>query len=473
MLNGVKLARPIPLEFNHVFSPEALSFVAELQRKFGAERERLLAVRRVKQELYDGGNWPYFLPYTRDTREDEWKVAPIPKELECRDVEITGPDDVRKMNISAMNSDSNCFMADSEDSKCPTRPNVLNGQLNMYDLVRRQIDFTDEKTGKEYKLNEKTAILFFRPRGWHLPEKNLLVDGQPVSASLFDFGIYFWNNARELLQRGTRPYFYLPKLQGYEEAQLWNDVFVYAQERLMIPRGTIRATVLIETLPAAFEMDEILYVLREHSAGLNCGRWDYIFSYIKTLRNHSQFVLPDRAQVTMDKGFLKAYCDLLVQTCHKRGAHAMGGMAAQIPLKDPEANAAALAKVTADKIREAGAGHDGAWVAHPGLVPVVKKVFRDSLGEKPNQLDVLREDVKVTQEDLLRPHQGTTTEQGLRVNINVGVQYLAAWLSGNGCVPLNNLMEDAATAEISRSQVWQWLHHKAVLAVAQAWRGFG
>jgi malate synthase len=378
--------------------------------------------------------------------------------LQDRRVEITGPTE-RKMVINALNSGANVFMADFEDSNSPTWANVIEGQSNLLDAVRREITFTNEQ-GKRYELNAKTATLVVRPRGWHLDEAHVRVDGQPVSASLFDFALYFFHNARELVQRGSGPYFYLPKMESHREARLWNDVFLFAQRELGLPRGTIRATVLIETILAAFEMDEILFELREHSTGLNCGRWDYIFSFIKKFHADRACVLPDRWRVTMEEHFLKSYSLLLIQTCHRRGAHAMGGMAAQIPIKgDPEANEKALAKVRADKRREVDDGHDGTWVAHPGLVAVARAEFDAVLGEKPNQLERMRDDVRLRAEDLLRVPQGAITEKGLRDNVRIGIEYLAAWLAGTGCVPLNDLMEDAATAEISRAQVWQWLHH--------------
>jgi malate synthase len=389
-------------------------------------------------------------------------VAPLPSDLLDRRVEITGPTD-RKMVINALNSGASVFMADFEDANSPTWDNMVDGQVNLGDAVRRTITYTAPETGKKYALKEKTAILLVRPRGWHLVERHLQVDGEPIPGGLFDFGLYFFHNAKEALSRRTGPYFYLPKMESHLEARLWNDVFVRAQERLGVPRGSIKATCLIETLPAAFEMDEFLWELREHSAGLNCGRWDYIFSFIKKRAEDPTAVLPDRSQVTMDKGFLAAYVKLLIKTCHRRGVHAMGGMAAQIPIKDdPAANEAALEKVRADKLREVKAGHDGTWVAHPGLVPIAKDIFDAHMPGK-NQLGVLREDVNVTQEDLLRVPEGQRTDAGLRHNVRVGVQYLEAWLRGNGCVPLYNLMEDAATAEISRAQVWQWLHHKAAV----------
>jgi malate synthase len=445
-----------------LLTPEALAFVAELQEKFGPRRVELLRRRQQLQPGYDKGELPRFLEETKTVRESEWTVAPLPKDILDRRVEITGPVD-RKMIINALNSGANVFMADFEDSNSPTWNNLVEGQQNLYDAVRRNISYEDPKSRKRYALNEKTAVLFVRPRGWHLPEAHVLFDNEPISGSLFDFAIYFFHNAKALLQNGTGPYFYLPKMESHLEARLWNDVFVHAQERLGIPRGTIKATVLIETLPAAFEMDEILWELRDHSAGLNCGRWDYIFSFIKKMRAHKDFALPDRIQVTMDRAFLKAYAQRLIQVCHRRNVHAMGGMAAQIPLKhDPAANEAAMAKVRADKLREVTEGHDGTWVAHPGLVPLAKEIFDAHMPEK-NQLTRQRTDVNIGEKDLLSLPEGTRTETGLRHNIRVGVQYLAAWMDGMGCVPLYGLMEDAATAEISRAQVWQWMHHQVPL----------
>ncbi|HEV3049240.1 MAG TPA: malate synthase A, partial [Longimicrobium sp.] len=444
-----------------VLTPEALEFVVALHRRFNPRRMELLAARDERQLWLDADGEPTFLAETAHVRESEWTVAPTPADLQDRRVEITGPTDA-KMVINALNSGASCFMADFEDALSPTWKNVLEGQANLMDAVRRQITYTAEN-GKRYALNEKTAVLFVRPRGWHLPERHLEVDGKPVSGSLFDFGLFFFHNAREQLARGTGPYFYLPKMESHLEARLWNDVFLLAQDALGLPHGTIKATVLIETLPAAFEMHEILYELREHSAGLNCGRWDYIFSFIKKLQSDPSFLLPDRAQVTMDKAFLNAYSQLLIQTCHRRGVHAMGGMAAFIPIKgDPAANEGALAQVRADKLREVKNGHDGTWVAHPALVPLARSVF-DTHMKGPHQLDNLRADVKVGEAELLAVPQGTRTEEGLRHNIRVGIQYMAAWLDGLGCVPLYNLMEDAATAEISRAQVWQWIHHGATL----------
>ncbi len=458
---GVTLRGAWSPDYARVLTPEAIEFIAKLARTFGPRREALLARRQQFQEAFGRGQRPGFLPETQAIRESDWKVAPLPRELLDRRVEITGPVD-RKMVINALNSGANVFMADFEDATSPTWDNLVQGQLNLMDAVRGTITFTAE-SGKHYALKKKTAVLFVRPRGWHLPERHLEVDGQPVPGALFDFGLFFFHNAKAQLARGTGPYFYLPKLESHLEARLWNDVFHMAQSELAIARGTIKATVLIETLPAAFEMHEILYELREHSAGLNCGRWDYIFSYIKKLQADPAFLLPDRGQVTMDKGFLDAYSRLLIQTCHRRGVHAMGGMAAFIPIKgDQAANEAALASVRADKLREVRNGHDGTWVAHPGLVGLAREVFSAHM-KGPNQLDTLREDVKVGPAELLAVPAGTRTEEGLRHNLRVGVQYMAAWLGGLGCVPLYNLMEDAATAEISRAQVWQWLHHGATL----------
>ncbi len=448
-------------EYKTVLSREALDFVAELARRFRPRVEELLTLRRVVQSRFDAGMKPCFKPETAHVRNSSWTCAPLPADLQDRRVEITGPVD-RKMIINALNSGASVFMADLEDSNAPTWSNVVDGQVNLYDAVRRSIEFVAPTTGKEYKLNDETAVLMVRPRGWHLWEKHVSVDGKAVPAALFDFGLYFFHNVRELLARGTGPYFYLPKLQSRLEARLWNDVFVWSQEMLAIEQGTIKATVLIETLPAAFEMDEILWELRQHSAGLNCGRWDYIFSYIKTFREHREFVVPDRGDVGMTQPNMAAYTRLCIKTCHRRGVHAMGGMAAQIPIKnDPEANDAAIAKVQADKLREARDGHDGTWVAHPGLVPVAKVIF-DEYMPQPNQIDK-QLDITVTDADLLALPSGTITEAGLRQNVNVGTLYLEAWLGGQGCVPLYNLMEDAATAEISRTQVWQWIRHGASL----------
>ena len=446
-----------------ILTPRALAFVAGLARRFAPRVGQILECRREAQARYDAGERPDFLDATREIREDNWTVGPLPADLLDRRVEITGPAE-SKMIINGLNSDANAFMADMEDSLSPTWDNVVRGQAALKQAVEGTIRHVDHATGKEYALGDRLATLIFRPRGWHLVEKHLEVDGRLVPASLFDFGLFFFHNARRLLAQGTGPYFYLPKLQGHLEARLWNDVFLHAQGEFDLPRGSIRATVLIETLPAALEMDEILYELRDHSAGLNFGRWDYIFSFIKTLRGDSGVVLPDRAQVTMAQPFLRGCRQLLIRTCHRRGVHAMGGMAAQIPIKnDPQANRAALEKVRVDKSLEAKDGHDGTWVAHPGLVPVAREVF-DAVLQGPNQIDKKRRAVVVVAEDFLRLPQGTRTEEGLRHNVRVGVQYLEAWLRGTGCVPLYHLMEDAATAEISRTQVWQWIHHGACLS---------
>jgi malate synthase len=459
---GVEIRGAVRSDWSEILSMRALEFVAELARRFEPERQRLLKRRALVQQQLDSGRLPDFRSETAGVREADWRVAEAPADLRDRRVEITGPVD-RKMVINALNSGADVFMADFEDSNSPTWKNNVEGQLNLRDAVRRTIAFDHPQTGKHYELNDETATLMVRPRGWHLPEAHVLVDGEPISGALFDFGLYFFHNAAALLERGTGPYFYLPKLESHLEARLWNEVFLFAQEELGIPRGTIRATVLIETILAAFEMDEILYELREHSAGLNCGRWDYIFSFIKKFRARPGWLLPDRWRVGMDAHFLHSYSLLLIQTCHRRGAHAMGGMAAQIPIKDdPEANAEAIAVVEADKRREANDGHDGTWVAHPGLVPVARAVF-DELMPEANQTGRARDDVRVTRDDLLRVPQGPITEEGLRHNIAVGVRYLAAWLGGSGCVPLYDLMEDAATAEISRAQLWQWLQHGARL----------
>ena len=449
-MSTLEITAPVTGAQSEILSKEALDFLSKLSAKFEPRRQELLERRRVRQREIDAGKFPDFLPETASIREEEWTVAPIPEDLQDRRVEITGPVD-RKMVINALNSGANVFMADFEDANSPTWHNNIDGQINVRDAVNRTIEYTSPE-GKRYKLNDRIAVLLVRPRGWHLVEKHVLQNGKPISGSLFDFGLYFFHNHR-------RPYFYLPKLESHLEARLWNDVFNFAQDSLGVPRGTIRATVLIETILAAFEMDEILYELREHSAGLNCGRWDYIFSFIKKFRNFPQFVLPDRSQVTMDRAFLKAYVDLLIKTCHRRGIHAMGGMAAQVPIKnDPVANEQALEKVCQDKLREVHAGHDGTWVAHPGLVPVAKEIF-DVHMKGPNQISRKREEVRITQKELLEVPTGEITEAGLRWNIDVGLQYLEAWLKGVGCVPIYNLMEDAATAEICRAQVWQWVKH--------------
>ncbi len=471
--SGLQIHAPLDSGFAGILTTEARQFLTELARTFEPRRQELLARRVDRQRRLDAGERPDFLPETRAVREAAWTVAPIPADLLDRRVEITGPVD-RKMIINALNSGARVYMADFEDSHTPTWRNNLEGQINLRDAVRGTISFSSPE-GKRYALAPQTATLMVRPRGWHLDEKHVTVDGHPISGALFDFGLFFLHNAKALIAKGTGPYFYLPKLESHLEARLWNDVFILAQDELGIPRGTIRATVLIETILAAFEMDEILYELKEHSAGLNCGRWDYIFSFIKKFRSRPDCVLPDRARVTMDRHFLKSYVDLLIRTCHRRGAHAMGGMAAQIPIKnDPAANEAALEKVRQDKLREVRAGHDGTWVAHPGLVPVAMQVFDAGMhggggrGGGPNQLDVAREDVRVTASDLLAVPDGEITEGGLRTNVDVGIQYLESWLRGSGCVPIYNLMEDAATAEISRSQVWQWVRHATHLSDGRA-----
>src|SRR5436309_2345963 len=451
----VEVRVPREARFDEILTSEAREFVARLARRFEPRRRELLRGRVDRQRDFDAGAFPTFLESTAQVRDADWRVAPIPHDLLDRRVEITGPVD-RKMVINALNSGAQVYMADFEDSHSPTWRGTIEGQINLRDAVAGTIEFKTAE--KHYTLNPTVATLIVRPRGWHLVERHVLVDGEPVSGSLFDFGLFFFHNAKALIAKGSGPYFYLPKLESHLEARLWNDVFVAAQDGLGIPRGTIRATVLIETIPAAFEMDEILYELRDHAAGLNCGRWDYIFSFIKKFRSRPGFVLPDRARVTMDRHFLKSYVDLLIQTCHKRRIHAMGGMAAQIPIKsDAELNEAALDKVWQDKIREVHAGHDGTWVAHPGLVPVASGAFASLAAS--HQLAVLRDDVHVSPRDLLTVPDGEITEAGLRTNIDVGIQYLESWLRGVGCVPIYNLMEDAATAEISRSQVWQWLRH--------------
>jgi malate synthase len=442
-----------------VLTDDAVAFLAGLHRRFERRRRELIGRRSTRQARLDAGTERLdFLPETAEIRDGDWKIAPPPVDLLDRRVEITGPVNA-KMIINALNSGANCFMADFEDANSPTWSNNIEGQANLIQAVRRALTYTEPATGKRYELAPKSATLIVRPRGWHLDEAHMQIDGEPMSASLFDFGLFAFHNAQELLSRGTGPYFYLPKMESRHEAALWRDVFLTTEKQLDIPRGSIRATVLIETLPAAFEMDEILFEMRDHIVGLNCGRWDYIFSMIKTLGRRADFVLPDRAQVTMTSPALAAYSKLLIKTCHRRGAHAMGGMAAQIPIRnDAEANAAALEKVQADKEREAREGHDGTWVAHPGLIPIARTAF-DALMPAANQVERQRDDVKVTAADLLERPQGTITEAGLRTNIRVGIQYIAAWLNGLGCVPLYNLMEDAATAEISRTQIWQWRHH--------------
>src|SRR3954463_9998895 len=459
--DGVEIRGEMKAGYDEILNSEALEFLADLHRTFDSRRRDLLDARRQRYEELAGGGTLDFLEETKDVREGDWQVVPPAPGLEDRRVEMTGPPD-RKMTINALNSGAKVWLADFEDANGPLWENMIEGQRNLRDALDGTIDFTSPE-GKSYRLNDEIAVMVVRPRGWHLTEKHLLVDGQRMSGSLVDFGLYFFHCAQRQLDAGKGPYFYLPKMESHLEARLWNDVFVLAQDRLGIPQGTIRATVLVETYPAAFEMEEILYELRDHSAGLNAGRWDYIFSVIKKFRTRGrEFLLPDRAQVTMTVPFMRAYTELLVRTCHKRGAHAIGGMAAFIPSRrDPEVNATALAKVREDKTREANAGFDGSWVAHPDLVPICREVFDEVLGDRPNQLDRLRDDVQVSAAELLdvAATPGSVTEAGLRNNISVGIQYLASWLRGSGAVGIFNLMEDAATAEISRSQVWQWLHH--------------
>ncbi len=459
---GIEISGASVPRAGDILTPEALAFVGSLEREFGGRREELLARRAERQERLSRGELPDFLPETRDVREGEWQVAPVPAALADRRCEITGPVE-RKMMINALNSGARVFMADFEDANSPTWANVVEGQANCYDAVRRVIAL--DTAEKSYRLNEETAELLIRPRGWHLVEKHLAVGGRPVPGSLVDFGLFAFWNARELLERGRGPWLYLPKLESHLEARLWNDVFSFTEDSLGIPRGSVKATVLIETILAAFEMEEILYELREHSAGLNAGRWDYIFSMIKKFRDRDDMVLPDRAQVTMAVPFMRAYTELLVRTCHRRGAHAIGGMAAFIPSRrDPAVNELALTKVTEDKVREARDGFDGTWVAHPDLVPVATAIFDEILADRPNQLERTREDVEVTAPMLLdtRIEGGEITEQGLRTNVAVGIEYIESWLRGVGAAALYNLMEDAATAEISRSQVWQWVRHGRV-----------
>ena len=489
ILSGVEILGEITPGYREILTPEAVEFIADLEWHFGTARKTLLARRIERQQAFNRGERPDFLPETANIRESSWTIgpSPLPSAIQDRRVEITGPTD-RKTVINAMNSGANVFMADFEDANTPTWSNMLEGQINVRDALNGVIEFTSPE-GKFYTLNDEIATLMIRPRGWHLPEKHVLVDGRAMSGSLFDFGLFFFHNEKHFLGEDKEAYLYLPKLENHLEARLWNNVFNYAQDSLGLPRGKIKATVLIETITAVFEMDEILYELREHIAGLNCGRWDYIFSFIKKFHADPDCVLPDRSQVTMTTHFLRSYSQLLIKTCHRRGAYAMGGMAAQIPIKDdPQANQKALDKVREDKEREASDGHDGTWVAHPGLVPVAMEVFDRHMGESrelygervkivapphdvfakkkqgPNQLGVMREDVQVTAADLLQVPSGTITEAGLRNNVSVSLQYLEAWLRGTGCVPIYHLMEDAATAEIARSQIWQWIHHpKGVL----------
>jgi malate synthase len=456
--NGVEVVGNVTATFAEILTPAALAFVAKLHRAFNARRTECLKRRQDRQSALDRGETLDFVPETKPIRDGHWACASVPRDLQDRRVEITGPTD-RKMVINALNSGARVFMADFEDANAPTWLNMVEGQINLRDAVRRTITFISSE-GKEYKLKEQIAVLFVRPRGWHLDEKHVRIDGEPVAGALFDFGLFFFHNAKELIARGNGPYFYLPKIESHLEARIWNDVFKLAQDELGIPQGTIRATVLIETIPAAFEMDEILYELREHSAGLNCGRWDYIFSCIKKFRNKRDFLLADRALITMTTHFMHSYSLLCIKTCHRRKTFAMGGMAAQIPVKNnPAANEEAFAKVRSDKEREAGDGHDGTWVAHPGMVHLATETF-DRLMPQPNQIERQRPDFVVAAKDLLDfGPRGPITEKGLRTNISVGVQYLEAWLRGSGAVPIFNLMEDAATAEISRAQVWQWIRH--------------
>ncbi len=461
---GVQITGPVTPQVDEVLTQPALEFVADLHRAFNPTRQALLRKRIERQAAIDAGETPGFLPETAHIRNGDWCVAPAPADLNNRRVEITGPTE-RKMMINALNSGAKVFMGDFEDALSPTWENVIAGQINCSDAIRRTIEFQNPD-GRTYRLNETVATLLIRPRGWHLNEKHVRVDGEPISGSLFDFGLYMFRNAQELLDRGSGPYFYLPKLESHLEARLWNDVFIYTQDRLGVPRGSIRATVLIETILAALEMEEILYELREHAAGLNAGRWDYIFSAIKKFAKRADMILPDRGQVTMTVPFMRAYTELLVRTCHKRGAHAIGGMAAFIPnRRDPEVTETALAKVREDKLRESGDGCDGTWVAHPDLVPTALEVFDQALGERPHQKERLREDVQVGDKQItaVSVPGGKITEAGLRLNVSVALQYVNSWLNGNGAAAINNLMEDAATAEISRSQIWQWLHHGAAL----------
>jgi malate synthase len=460
---GVEILAPVSESYPQILTPDAVAFIADLQRAFNKRRQALLEARHERQKRLDAGEKPDFLPETREIRESAWTVAPLPNDILDRRVEITGPVD-RKMIINALNSGAKVFMADFEDSSTPLWTNLIEGHINLRDAIRRTITYSDSSTGKQYALNDTVAVLFVRPRGWHLEERHVLVDGEPMSGSLFDFGLYLFHNAKELLARGSGPYYYLPKLESHLEARLWNDVFLRAEEKLGLAKGAIKGTVLIETILATFEMDEILWELREHSAGLNCGRWDYIFSYIKKFSLDPHAVLPDRGQVTMATHFMRSYSKLAIKTCHKRNVHAIGGMSAYIPVKtDPVANDKAIAQVQADKEREAGDGHDGTWVAHPGLVPVALEIF-NRLMPQPNQISKQLPDFHPTAADLLQVPDGQITEAGLKQNVAVGLGYVEAWLRGIGCVPLFNLMEDAATAEISRAQLWQWVHQNAKLS---------
>jgi malate synthase len=465
MADGIEIKAPMQEGFDEVLTDDALAFVAALHERFDDRRRELLARRAERRKRIAAGETLGFLDETREIRDGDWQVAPAPPKLQDRRVEITGPTE-RKMVINALNSGARGFMADFEDANSPTWENMIGGQINLTQAIEGTLGFTSDE-GKTYELNDETATLLVRPRGWHLPERHLEIGGRPAAGALVDFGLYFFRNAKRLLERGAGPYFYLPKMESHLEARLWNDVFTFAQQELGVDHGTIKATVLIETFPAAFEMEEILYELRDHSAGLNAGRWDYIFSVIKTFRERPEFVLPDRAKVTMTVPFMRAYTELLVKACHRRGAHAMGGMAALIPSRrDPEANERALEGVRADKQREAGAGFDGTWVAHPDLVPVATEQFDAVLGDRPNQVERQRDDVQVSADDLLdvAATPGDVTEEGVRNNVTVGIAYLESWLAGNGAAAINNLMEDAATAEISRSQIWQWKTHGTQMA---------
>jgi malate synthase len=462
-MKGIEVVGALDAQYDEILAPEALLFIEQLEQKFGERRAKLLQYRQKRQEEINSGKLPDFLPETLHIRNGEWTIAPLPHDLQDRRVEITGPTD-RKMVINALNSGAKLFMADFEDANSPVWQNLIEGHINLRDAINETISF-ESPEGKKYKLNKKTAVLMVRPRGFHLEERHVRVDNKPISGSFFDFGLYFFHNAKNLIAKGSGPYFYLPKLESHLEARLWNDIFIFAQEELGIPQGTIKATVLIETILAAFEMNEILYELKEHSAGLNCGRWDYIFSYLKKFRSNKEIILPDRSQVTMTTPFMRAYSLLTIQTCHQRKAPAMGGMAAQIPIRNnPAANEEAFEKVRADKVREARDGHDGTWVAHPGLVPVALEEFNREMPEA-NQIESSKQqDITITAKDLLEIPGGTITEEGVQININVGIQYVESWLSGKGAAPIHNLMEDAATAEISRAQLWQWIRHpKGVL----------
>lgn len=458
----IEILAPISPAFSEILTPDALRFTASLVRKFSAQRENVLEKRALRQAQIDSGQLPNFPKETEGIRRSEWKISNIPEDLMDRRVEITGPAGDTKMVINALNSGANVYMTDFEDSQSPTWQETIQGQINVRDAIRRTISYNSPE-GKSYALKDNVATLIVRPRGLHLLEKHIQIEGKPVPASIFDFALFVFHNAKVLIDKGTGPYLYLPKMEGYLEARLWNEIFIEAEKELGLPNGSIKATVLIETIIAAFEMDEILYELRDHIVGLNCGRWDYIFSYIKKFRNYPQFILPNRSQVTMDKAFLATYVGLLIKTCHRRGAHAIGGMSAFIPIKNnEEANNIAFEQVRKDKEREVKAGHDGTWVAHPGLVELAKQVFDKGMPDK-NQISNLREDVSVDQEQLLQVANGQITEDGIRTNIRVGIQYLEAWLRGKGSVPLYNLMEDAATAEICRAQLWQWIHHRATM----------